>query len=199
MPSKPGSTATPPIPVVRPQRIPPLRSASDESNRPSAARLAGNRAIPAISRPYWSRPQPCRCFPPCGCGQSEVITRTAYHTHQVIELPVIHPEVTHWRLHQGQCGACGKTCKASLPPDQITGYGPRLTAFLGEMSGIVSVSRSAVQELCAVMNMAIFLALLRLTGGTGISEDHRWLLAALVSVGGSGQPYHGIVSRTLPL
>lgn len=74
---------------------------------------------------------------------------SAYHTHQVIELPVIRPDVTHWRLHQGQCGSCGKTCKSSLPPDQTTGYGPRLTAFVGEMSGIVSVSRSAVQDLCA--------------------------------------------------
>jgi transposase len=89
-------------------------------------------------------------FPePCGCGQSEVRILTAYQTHQVIELPVIRPEVTHWRLHQGQCSACGKTRKASLPPDQTTGYGPRLTAFVGEMSGVVSVSRSAVQDLCA--------------------------------------------------
>jgi transposase len=85
----------------------------------------------------------------CGCGQSRVITLTSYHTHQVIELPVIRPEVTHWRLHQGQCGSCGKLHKASLPPDQTTGYGPRLTAFVGEMSGIVSVSRSALQDLCA--------------------------------------------------
>jgi transposase len=85
----------------------------------------------------------------CDCGYSEVTNLTAYQTHQVIELPVIRPEVTHWRLHQGQCGSCGKTRKASLPSDQTTGYGLRLTAFVGEMSGIVSVSRSAVQDLCA--------------------------------------------------
>ena len=85
----------------------------------------------------------------CGCGHAEVTTLTAYQTHQVIELPVIRPEVTHWRLHQGQCTSCGKRHKTSLPPDQTTGFGPRLTAFVGEMSGIVSVSRSAVQDLCA--------------------------------------------------
>ena len=73
----------------------------------------------------------------------------AYQIHQVIELPVIRPEVTHWQLHQGECISCGKLQKASLAPDQTTGYGPRLTAFVGEMSGIVSVSRSAVQDLCA--------------------------------------------------
>lgn len=89
-------------------------------------------------------------FPdPCGCGHSEVTSLMDYHTHQVIELPVIRLEVTHWWLHQGQCGACGNRYKASLPLDQTTGYGPRLTAFVGEMSGVVSVSRSAVQDLCA--------------------------------------------------
>lgn len=89
-------------------------------------------------------------FPePCGCGHSSVSNLTTYQTHQAIELPVIRPVVTHWRLHQGQCGACGKLHKASLPPDQTTGFGPRLTAFVGEMSGIVNVSRSAVQDLCA--------------------------------------------------
>jgi transposase len=59
--------------------------------------------------------------------------------------------VAHWRLHQGQCDSCGKTRNASLPPDQTTGYGPRLTAFVGEMSGIVSGSRSAGQDLCAAV------------------------------------------------
>ena len=39
---------------------------------------------------------------------------TPYHTHQVIELPVIRPDVTHWLLHQGQCLSCGKLCKATV-------------------------------------------------------------------------------------
>jgi len=53
-------------------------------------------------------------FPePCGCGHSKMTTLTGYRTHQVIELPVIRPEVTHWRLHRGQCSSCGKTRKAS--------------------------------------------------------------------------------------
>jgi transposase len=36
-----------------------------------------------------------------------------------------------------------------LPEGQASGYGPRLTAFVGEMAGMVSTSRSAVQALCA--------------------------------------------------
>ena len=51
-------------------------------------------------------------------------------------------------LHQGQCLACGKRCKATVPADQGSGYGPRLTGFVGEIAGIVGASRSVVQDLC---------------------------------------------------
>jgi transposase len=85
----------------------------------------------------------------CACGHRGFAEVTLYHTHQVIELPVVRPTVTHWMLHQGRCLSCGMLCKASLPVDQASGYGPRLTAFVGEMAGIVSTSRSAVQDLCA--------------------------------------------------
>jgi len=85
----------------------------------------------------------------CACGHPEFSDVILYHTHQVIELPAIHPEVTHWRLHQGRCLSCGTLCKASLPAEHTSGYGPRLTGFVGEMAGIVGASRSAVQDLCA--------------------------------------------------
>jgi len=85
----------------------------------------------------------------CSCGQLGFAELLPYHTHQVIEWPVIRPTVTHWRLHHGRCLSCGTRCKASLPVDQASGDGPRLTAFVGEMAGIVSTSRSAVPDLCA--------------------------------------------------
>jgi transposase len=85
----------------------------------------------------------------CACGQRGLAEVTWYHTHQVIALPVIRPEVTHWRLHPGRCLACGTLCKASLPSEHTSRYGPRLTGFVGEIAGMVGVSRSAVQDLCA--------------------------------------------------
>jgi transposase len=84
----------------------------------------------------------------CSCGHRELGELTPYHTHQVIELPVIRPDVTHWLLHQGQCLSCVKLCKATIPSDQGSGYGPRLTGLVGEMAAIVGASRSAVQDLC---------------------------------------------------
>ena len=52
-------------------------------------------------------------------------------------------------LHQGRCLLCGTLRKASLPPEQRSGYGPRLTGFIGELAGVVGASRSAVQDLCS--------------------------------------------------
>jgi transposase len=52
----------------------------------------------------------------CACGHRGLVELSPYHTHQVIELPGMRPDVTHWRLHQGQCRACGTLCKAIVPP-----------------------------------------------------------------------------------
>jgi transposase len=85
----------------------------------------------------------------CACGHPRFADLVPSHTHQVIELPVMRPEVTHWILHQGRCLSCGRLCKATVPAEQRSGYGPRLTSFIGEIAGIVGASRSAVQDLCA--------------------------------------------------
>jgi transposase len=85
---------------------------------------------------------------PCGCGQREFPTTTPYSTHQVIELPEIQIAVTHVVLHETHCPRCGHRLKAELPAEYRYGYGPRLTALIGELSGSQRNSRSAVQEFC---------------------------------------------------
>jgi transposase len=85
---------------------------------------------------------------PCACGQREFPATTPYHTHQVIELPEIQMAVTHVMLHEGHCPGCGRLLKAELPAEYRYGYGPRLTALVGELSGSQRGSRSAVQEFC---------------------------------------------------
>jgi transposase len=84
----------------------------------------------------------------CGCGQREFPRTTPYHTHQVIELPEIQMAVTHVVLHEARCPRCGHRLKAELPAEYRYGYGPRLTALIGELSGSQRNSRSAVQEFC---------------------------------------------------
>jgi transposase len=85
----------------------------------------------------------------CACGQWEFPATTPYYTHQVIELPEIQMAVTHVVLHATRCPRCGCLLKAELPPEYRYGYGPRLTALIGELSGGQRDSRTAVQEFCA--------------------------------------------------
>jgi transposase len=84
----------------------------------------------------------------CPCGQREFQAPTPYHTHQVIELPEILMQVTHVVLHEARCSQCGRLLKAPLPGKYRYGYGPRLTALIGELSGGQRDSRTAVQEFC---------------------------------------------------
>jgi hypothetical protein len=84
----------------------------------------------------------------CPCGQRELHAPTPYHTHQVIELPEILMQVTHVVLHEARCSQCGRLLRAPLPEAYRYGYGPRLTALIGELSGSQRGSRSAVQEFC---------------------------------------------------
>jgi transposase len=124
----------------------------------------------------------------CSCGQRGRVALTPYHLHQVIELPVVPPEVTHWLLHQGRCLACGKLGKASLPHEQASGYGPRLTGFVGEMAGMVGASRSAVQDLC----MSVF----------GIPLSKGAIQKMVDRVSAAIGPYYtaiGEVARTAPV
>jgi transposase len=85
----------------------------------------------------------------CACGQQEFPTTTPYYTHQVIELPEIQMQVTHVVLHETCCPRCGRLLKVALPAAYRYGYGPRLTALIGELSGPQRSSRSTVQAFCA--------------------------------------------------
>jgi len=67
----------------------------------------------------------------------------------VIELPEIQTAVAHVVLHETRCPRCGRLLKAELPAEYRYGYGPRLTALIGELSGGQRDSRTAVQEFCA--------------------------------------------------
>ena len=85
----------------------------------------------------------------CGCGSGEFGMVSPYYTPQVIELPRIEMEVNHWVLYQGQCLACGRWCKAPVPAEQTTGYGPRLRALMAELAGTYGNGRRMVQTFCS--------------------------------------------------
>src|SRR5262249_34056619 len=86
---------------------------------------------------------------PCACGNTTFALSRPYHTHQVLELPPIAMDVTHWVLHQGWCAECGRWRKAQVPPEHATGYGPRFSALMGEIAGTYGNGRRMVQTFCA--------------------------------------------------
>ena len=94
----------------------------------------------------------------CECGCSTIIADSLqpYYTQQVIELPEIKMDVLHLILNKGKCQNCGKIVKAKVPKDHQTGYGPRLSALIAEMSGIQGNSRETVRTFCkSVLNFSI--------------------------------------------
>jgi len=85
----------------------------------------------------------------CACGNTTFPLTTPYHTHQVLELPPIAMEVTHWVLHQGWCPDCGRWSKAQVSAEHATGYGPRFSALMSELAGAYGNGRRIVQTFCA--------------------------------------------------
>jgi len=86
----------------------------------------------------------------CCCGNFCLKPESVnpFYTHQHIELPEISLDVLHLILHQGTCSCCGNTVKATLPDELSSGYGPRLSAVICELSGSHGASRETVQDFC---------------------------------------------------
>jgi transposase len=94
---------------------------------------------------HWLTPECCTC----GHTTFDQQEMQPFYVHQHIELPKIKVDVSHFILQQCDCPNCGKTVKAKLPAEKATGYGPRFTALIGELSGNKAMSRNDVKQLCA--------------------------------------------------
>jgi len=88
------------------------------------------------------RPRECRA---CGAALSGDDADPV--RHQVVELPEVRPLVDEYRLHQLTCPDCGETTRAPLPVDvPVSGYGPRLVASVGLLSGPYRLSQRQTQQ-----------------------------------------------------
>ena len=54
----------------------------------------------------------------CPCGNVHLGSQRMepFYTHQVIELPEIEMDVTHYVLHRTRCRQCGRVVKAAVAP-----------------------------------------------------------------------------------
>lgn len=85
----------------------------------------------------------------CICGNTQFDKTSPYYTHQIIELPEIELEVTHFVLHKGECPCCGKVNKAVVPKEHRTGFGPRVSGMIAQMAGNMGDSRTLIQDFCS--------------------------------------------------
>ena len=67
--------------------------------------------------------------------------------HQVVELPEIPVQVTEYQAHGRTCPSCGHRNWAKIP-DEIRDHvcGPRLTATLSFLSGVLHASKRGIEE-----------------------------------------------------
>ena len=84
----------------------------------------------------------------CGaCGAALVGNDPNPVRHQVVELPEVKPLVDEHRLHQLCCPECGAATRATLPAEvSQSGYGPRLAAAVGLLSGPYRQSERQTQQ-----------------------------------------------------
>lgn len=67
--------------------------------------------------------------------------------HQVVELPPVPVQVTEYQAHARTCPNCGHLNWASIPHDiRAHVCGPRLTATLSFLSGVLHASRRGIEE-----------------------------------------------------
>lgn len=66
--------------------------------------------------------------------------------HQVWEVPEVKPHVTEWRLEYGYCAGCKRWTQGTLPKGVPPGaFGPRLTALVAYMTGLLRLPKRPVQ------------------------------------------------------
>ena len=128
----------------------PFRKGRKKRDRKTSGRPGAKPGHPGVRQSLMSPTTTEHLLPTaCHCGNTALRHTTPYYTHQVIELPPIDMDITHWVLHQADCPVCGRRVKAHLPSEHYPGYGPRLSALIGEMAGMQGTSRSLIQTFCA--------------------------------------------------
>ena len=66
--------------------------------------------------------------------------------HQIVELPLLQPLVTEYKLHSLECEHCGAKNRAKLPVGvSEKSYGARLATFVGMLSGESRQSHRQIQ------------------------------------------------------
>lgn len=120
---------------------------------PSEQKKGGQRKHPGNGRKLISVKQVGRvvkCVPTVckDCGALLLGEDAKPERHQVCELPKIEPEIVEYQRHTLNCVVCGVKNQAEWPKDMPKGgFGERLQALIGYLSGRFGISQRDMNEL----------------------------------------------------
>lgn len=144
--SKPPSSDGP---AAKPRPKPPLKSRRRKRGGQLGHKGKTRQLIPAsqVDEIIKVAPQQCKhcgrdLIPGIdGCNPSQ-----KYWRFQTVDIPEPKPEVTEYHLECIRC-SCGGETWATLPKEAQSGFGPRLTALLGHLTGLHRIPRRGCQEI----------------------------------------------------
>lgn len=133
---------------------PNAKPAKEKGSKASKRQVIGFKPRQGKKERELYEPQACRAIheqKPSVCGVcGEALSGEDPHPvrHQVVEMPIIEPEVEEYRLHELECVHCATKTRASLPPGVSQRcYGPRLAGWIGLLSGAYRQSHRQVGDL----------------------------------------------------
>lgn len=137
--SKPPSS-DPPSAAPRVPRTPSERKRGGQKGHKGHGRKL--KSVEEVTRIVDLKPVRCE-----GCGALLLGEDAHPVRHQVTELPRIEPEVVEYRQHTIPCLACGAQTTPDWPADMPTGgFGPRVEATVGYLTGRMGISQRDVEE-----------------------------------------------------
>ena len=136
----------------RPARLPSGKQRGGQPGHPGHQR----KLYPVEQCRQVSEHRPAQCG---ACGTALSGSDPNPVRHQVVELPEVKPLVDEYRLHQLCCPHCQEMTRAGLPAGvSASGYGARLAATVGVLSGAYRQSeRQAQQALLDFFGVAVAL------------------------------------------
>lgn len=137
--SQPPSSDAPSVPPWKPRQSSGRQRGAQPGHEGHQRTLYPVEACRRVSD---QRPTAC-----CVCGAALAGDDPNPVRQQVVELPEVKPLVDEYRLHQLRCPACGGMTRARLPAAvPASGYGPRLAATVGLLSGPYRQSERQTQQ-----------------------------------------------------
>jgi len=144
--SKPPSSDGP---TAKPKARPPKKSRRRNPGGQLGHKGSNRELIPVeeVDEVIPLTPEICdACGKPLVAGSNGCSATGKFLRTQVVDIPEPRPVITEYQRQSFRC-SCGAETWAKLPKVARSGFGPRLTAFLGHLTGLHRITRRGCQDI----------------------------------------------------